>query len=419
MTERKETEAKYRGLLEAAPDAMVVVNQAGEIVLLNLQAEKRFGYHRNELLGQQVKNIIPRGFAERLLADGTRTAAEALAQQIGTGIELQGRRKNGSNFPIEIMLSPLEGPEGILVTAAIRDITARVQSEEREYRLQQQLRESSHQAGKAEIATGVLHNVGNVLNSLGIAHSTAARDLQALRLDRLEQAISAIRNNRATLAAFLTEDERGRNLPDYLAALAEHVTRNVQAVNAEMKTIDQLLHHLRDMVSAQQASARPGGSYEPIDLKELADAALLSQEPTLARIDVVRIYEDLPHVTTDRHQLLQILVNLISNARDAILVSDVQPGRIVVRLCRDGDHALVTVEDSGTGMSEEVISRLWRFGFTTKPNGHGFGLHNSANAARAIGATIVAQSEGQGKGSRFILRLPVDSDSQLPREAAA
>src|ERR1019366_4910528 len=199
---------------------------------------KRFGYHRNELLGQQVKNIIPRGFAERLLADGTRTAAEALAQQIGTGIELQGRRKNGSNFPIEIMLSPLEGPEGILVTAAIRDITARVQSEEREYRLQQQLRESSHQAGKAEIATGVLHNVGNVLNSLGIAHSTAARDLQALRLDRLEQAISAIRNNRATLAAFLTEDERGRNLPDYLAALAEHVTRNVQAVNAEMKTID-------------------------------------------------------------------------------------------------------------------------------------------------------------------------------------
>src|ERR1700685_3498964 len=118
-------EGRYRGLLEAAPDAMVVVNQSGEIVLLNVQVEKQFGYRRDELLGQKVKNIIPEGFAERLIADGTRTAAEALAQQIGTGIELSGRRKNGSEFPIEIMLSPLESAEGILVTAAIRDISVR------------------------------------------------------------------------------------------------------------------------------------------------------------------------------------------------------------------------------------------------------------------------------------------------------
>jgi PAS domain S-box-containing protein len=116
-------EGRYRGLLEAAPDAMVVVNQGGEIVLLNLQAEKQFGYRRDELVGQKVKNIIPEGFAERLIADGTRSAADALAQQIGTGIELTGRRRDGSQFPIEIMLSPLESAEGVLVTAAIRDIS--------------------------------------------------------------------------------------------------------------------------------------------------------------------------------------------------------------------------------------------------------------------------------------------------------
>ena len=125
LSESKESGAKYRGLLEAAPDAMVVVNPGGEIVLLNVQAEKQFGYRRDELVGQQVKNIIPEGFAERLIADGTRTAAEALAQQIGTGIELSGRRKDGSEFPIEIMLSPLESAEGTLVTAAIRDISVR------------------------------------------------------------------------------------------------------------------------------------------------------------------------------------------------------------------------------------------------------------------------------------------------------
>jgi len=120
---------RYRGLLEAAPDAMVIVNQGGKVMVLNVQAEKHFGYGRDELVGQDVKNIIPEGFAERLIADGNRTAAEALAQQIGTGIELYGRRKDGSEFPIEIMLSPLESAEGILVTAAIRDISVRKDAE--------------------------------------------------------------------------------------------------------------------------------------------------------------------------------------------------------------------------------------------------------------------------------------------------
>ena len=123
-------EGRYRGLLEAAPDAMVVVNQGGEIVLLNVQAEKQFGYRRDELLGQQVTNIIPEGFAERLIADDLRSAEDALAQQIGTGIELSARRKDGTEFPIEIMLSPLESAEQILVTAAIRDISVRKTMEE-------------------------------------------------------------------------------------------------------------------------------------------------------------------------------------------------------------------------------------------------------------------------------------------------
>jgi PAS domain S-box-containing protein len=129
LSESKESEAKYRGLLEAAPDAMVVVNQGGEIVLLNLQAEKEFGYHRDELVGQKVTNIVPEGFAERLVADDLRFKEGETAQQIGGGIELTGRRKDGSVFPIEIMLSPLESAEGTLVTAAIRDISVRKRAE--------------------------------------------------------------------------------------------------------------------------------------------------------------------------------------------------------------------------------------------------------------------------------------------------
>ena len=130
VSQRQQVDRRFRGLMEAAPDAMVVVNQNGEIVLLNLQAERKFGYSRDELVGRKVTSIIPKGFAERLIADGTRTAAEGLMQQIGTGIELSGRRKDGSEFPIEIMLSPLENAEGILVTAAIRDISVRKAAEE-------------------------------------------------------------------------------------------------------------------------------------------------------------------------------------------------------------------------------------------------------------------------------------------------
>jgi two-component system cell cycle sensor histidine kinase/response regulator CckA len=138
-------EARYRGLLEAAPDAMVVVNQNGEIILLNVQAEKQFGYRRDELLGQKVKNIIPEGFAERLIADGLRSPADARGQHMGTGIELIGRRKDGSDFPIEIMLSPLDGLDGILVTAAIRDITERKRHEDDLSRLAAVV-QSSHDA---------------------------------------------------------------------------------------------------------------------------------------------------------------------------------------------------------------------------------------------------------------------------------
>jgi PAS domain S-box-containing protein len=163
-----QTDGWYRGLLEAAPDAMVVVNQCGEIVLLNVQAEKQFGYRRDELIGQSIKDIIPEGFAERLIADGTRTAAEALAQQIGTGIELTGRRKDGSEFPIEILLSPLEDPEGILVMAAIRDITKRKQTEEA-------LRQSEER--RCLLENGRLHGSGKVTRDV-TARKKAEEDLR-------------------------------------------------------------------------------------------------------------------------------------------------------------------------------------------------------------------------------------------------
>ena len=308
--------------------------------------------------------------------------------------------------------------DGVVVTGALLDVTERVDGEERERILQQRLRESSRHAGMAEIATGVLHNVGNVLNSLGIANTAARRDLRQLPVDRLEQAASSVCDNRSTLASYLTLDERGKYLPDYLAAASAQMARNVTSVQAELDTIEQLLDHLRDIVSAQQVLAHVGGLRELVDLQELAESALLVRGSDLARIKVVRQFEDLPLVLTDRHKLLQILVNLISNAGDAVRSHSPEAGEIIVQIAREQDDAVIVVHDTGIGMSAETLSRLWQFGFTTKLGGHGFGLHTSANAAHEIGATLSAESEGLGRGSRFIIRLPLTRHETICGAAA-
>jgi PAS domain S-box-containing protein len=289
----------------------------------------------------------------------------------------------------------------------VLDVTARVESETRERALQQQLRQLSHQAGMAEIATGVLHNVGNVLNSLGIANSTALRGVKSLRIDGLEKASALIQEHRTTLQAFLTRDDRGRHLPDYLSALSRQLSDNVRAVHTELAATARLLQHLRDIISTQQTIARVGGPREAVDLRELIESALSMQPLESLQIDIVREYEEVAPIMTDRHKLLQIVVNLVSNACDAVSATHSRSKRIHARLHRQGDAVVIQIEDSGIGMSEEMLARLWRFGYTTKPHGHGFGLHNSANAAREIGATLTAHSDGIGGGARFTIQLPI------------
>jgi diguanylate cyclase (GGDEF)-like protein/PAS domain S-box-containing protein len=213
LSESKESEAKYRGLLEAAPDAMLVVNQGGEIVLLNVQAEKQFGYHRDELVGQKVKNIIPDGFAERLIADALRSAEDALAQQISTGIELYGRRKDGSGFPIEIMLSPLENAEGTLVTAAIRDITLRKEAEAQLLQKVDELNRSNEDLVELAYASRSM--------TQRITHSAEHDALTGLpnRLllgDRLGQAIALARRHTFQVAVLFLDLDGFKHINDSL-----------------------------------------------------------------------------------------------------------------------------------------------------------------------------------------------------------
>jgi diguanylate cyclase (GGDEF)-like protein/PAS domain S-box-containing protein len=210
---RKESEARYRGLLEAAPDAMVVVNQNGEIVLLNAQAEKQFGYCRDELAGQKVTNIIPEGFAERLIADALRSAEDALAQQIGTGIELYGRRKDGSEFPIEIMLSPLESADGILVTAAIRNITTRKKAEAL---LLQKVEELNRSNEELVESAGLARTMTRQMTHLAEHDTLTGLPNRLLLNDRVGQAIALAQRDMYQVAVMFLDLDGFKHINDSL-----------------------------------------------------------------------------------------------------------------------------------------------------------------------------------------------------------
>jgi PAS domain S-box-containing protein len=299
------------------------------------------------------------------------------------------------------------------------DISERVEAEQRERRLQRQLREASHQAGMAEVATGVLHNVGNVLNSLGVASSTAQTRLKACQIDRVGQVAAMLLANREDLAQYLTSDERGRRVPDYLAALGARLMSDAQAVEQEFDSISGHVQYLRQIVQAQQSFARVGGASDEVDVSELVETALTLKGQELNGAQITRDISGLPTVLTDRYKLLQIIVNYIGNACEAMAANSSVAPQLTIRARRVQDQLEICVEDSGTGIAPELLPRVWEFGFTTKARGHGFGLHSAAVAAQQLGGTVGVQSRGAGLGACFSVRIPVGAAAESDRDEAA
>jgi PAS domain S-box-containing protein len=358
---------QYRALLEAAPDAMVIVNQAGEIILLNLQAEKQFGYRRDELLGQHVKNIIPQGFAERLVADALRSAEDALAQQIGKGIELYGRRKDGSDFPIEIMLSPLESAEGILVTAAIRNITERKHQE-------QMLRQAQKMEAVGQLAGGVAHDFNNLLGVI-MGYSDLLLEQQGLNDSQVKD-IGEIQKA-CIRAALLTRQ--------LLAFSRKQVLQpKVLDLNAVVAGAEKLLQRLIG---------------ENIELRVFLN-------PTIGR------------VKADSGQVEQIIMNLAVNARDAmpeggtltIETSSVdidEPFASHHSTVLTGPHVMLTVTDTGCGMNAQTKAHIFEPFYTTKEfgKGTGLGLATVYGIVKQSGGSIWVYTE-VSLGTTFKIYLP-------------
>ncbi len=370
-------EGRYRGLLEAAPDAMVVVNEREEIVLLNVQAEKQFGYRRDELVGQQVRNIIPEGFAERLIADGLRSPADALAQQIDTGIELTGRRKDSSEFPIEIMLSPLQSDEGILVTAAIRDITDRKRSE------------------------GSLHEKNTELE-----RAIQAKDRF---LASMSHELRTPLNGIIGFAEFLADGKPG--------FVNEKQTEYLGDILTSGRHLLQLINDMLDMVQVQAGKLKL--TAEAFRIQAAMEEVFAGVRP-LAENKRIRmgmsIAPDLDFVVLDQQRFRQILYNLLSNA---IKFTD-DGGEVSVDAVFDGrDRFTIAVCDTGIGIKAGDLHRLFtefeqlETGTSRRFGGTGLGLALTREIVTMQGGDITVESE-IGKGSTFTVALPIVMTGETP-----
>ncbi len=337
-------------------------------------------------------------------------------------VQFRVRRRDGSIVHLEqvaVLVTDAQTSSRRLVGITL-DISNRVAAEQRERLLQRKLREASHQSGMAEVATGVLHNVGNVLNSLGVAASTVQMRLKTSPIDRVERVSEMLRNHRGALAEFLTNNPRGQRVPEYLAALGAELKRENADLLAELAAIGGHVQYLAEIVQAQQTFARVGSAEEAIDVRELAETALTLKGRELRGIEIRReIPEKMPEVLADPYKLLQILVNFIGNACDAMAANpEERPRRMTLRAQIVDGQLEIAVEDTGVGIARDLVPRIWEFGFTTKAHGHGFGLHSSAVAAQQLGGTIAAESAGVNQGACFRLRIPV-GDSHAREDSAA
>jgi PAS domain S-box-containing protein len=355
-------ESRYRGLLEAAPDAMVVVNQAGEIVLLNKQAEKQFGYSRDELLGQKVTTIIPEGFAERLVADAQRTPEIALAQQIGTGIELEGRNKDGSTFPIEIMLSPLASEQGILVTAAIRDITQRKAAETHLLKKIDELKRSNDE----------LEQFAYI----------ASHDLQEpLRMV-------------ASYTQLLSKRYKGKldaDADDFIAFAVDGATRMQRLI--------------QDLLTYSRVGTR-GSELIETSSEEALELALLNLQHAVEESGALVTHDPLPMVVADATQLVQLFQNLVGNS---IKYQGDGVPRIHISATQAGDGLWqISVKDSGMGIEPEYFDKIFgmfqRLHPPDKFAGTGIGLAVCKKIVERHGGKIWVESQ-PGAGSTFFFTL--------------
>lgn len=294
-----------------------------------------------------------------------------------------------------------------------RDITERRRAEFELEQAHRQLLETSRQAGMAEVASNVLHNVGNVLNSVNVSANLVVEKIKSSKVASLGKVVALLDDHSEDLAAYINNDPRGRHLPVFLATLSNHLIEEHANSIGELESLRGNIDHIKEIVSMQQNYSKVSGVKERINVADLVEDALRMNEEGLQRhgVSVIREFKDAPLLNTEKHKILQILVNLVRNAKYACRDSDCADKRIVLRVSHEDATIKISVTDNGVGISTDNMTRIFNHGFTTRKDGHGFGLHSGALAANELGGALCAFSDGPGLGATFTLELPLEEQA--------
>jgi len=276
---------------------------------------------------------------------------------------------------------------------------------------QRRLIDLSRISGMAEVATGVLHNVGNVLNSVNVSATIVADHLRESRVSQIGELVRVLEEHKNGLSDFLANDPRGQRVLPYMGNLSRHLEQERDQLGKEVASLSQHVGHIKEIVSMQQTYARSAGVYEKVEISDVMEDLLGISRPGIERHGICLHIENdsLPPITTDRHKVLQILLNLVGNAKDAVNMSENSDRLIAIRILRIGeDRIAICVADNGVGIPPANLVRIFSHGFTTKKDGHGFGLHSGALAAKQLGGSLTVDSEGSDRGAIFTLELPIN-----------
>ena len=369
----------------------------------------------------RADEVVGRSDADFFVAARARQIRETEERILRTGrpvlgqLEQEVRRDGQAAWVISNRL-PLQDENGAIIgTFGIsRDVTVTRQMEDDLEKAHLQLVDASRAAGMAEVATGVLHNIGNVLNSLNVSASMIAAGLRRSKTDSLARLGDLLREHQSNLGSFLTHDAKGKRVPEFLASLARHAAEERQRMLQEISALQKNIDHIKEIVAMQQTYAMTAGVRESLDPVALMEDALHMNAAALARhkVETKRDFLPTPPVLGERAKILQILVNLVRNAKYACAEAGAAERRVTVRVAPAArpDRVHLVVQDTGIGIPAANLTRIFQHGFTTRMNGHGFGLHSSANAAREMKGSLTAHSAGVGHGATFILELPAAPD---------
>ncbi len=407
----REREASLRGIFENAVEGIYQSTPEGRYLRVNRALARMYGYDSPNALMREVSDIENQIYVDAFMRDRFKKQMDE-ADRV-RGLEYQVRQRDGGIIWISENSRTVRDTNGKIryYEGFIEEITKRKEAEVSLQQSQQRLMETSRLVGLAEIANGVLHNIGNALNSVNVSASIAAGKVADSKVGGLSKAMAMLRNHDADLAGFIANDPKGRQVIDYLTTLAPHLLREKDELKKELESLKKSVQHATDIIACQQSYAKGAGRLEAVQPVQLVEDALQMNANSLARyhIGIIRDYApNLPEATVRKHLILQILVNLIRNAQKACCDAGSQEKSLTLRVgCNPADCRIqIEVQDNGVGIPPENLSRLFTHGFTTSKDGHGFGLHSGVRMAEEMGGSLTAHSEGVGKGACFTLVFP-------------